>query len=131
MSALLTSTQVTAVDQFPHRLVVNDVPFEMPIHPEPPCSKRPVMSASPLPLKSSLPSPLKSPPSVSTQVTAELQVAHRVVLNEESVDRAVHHWPPCSQRPVMSALPSPLKSPTFTSTQVTAGLQFPHRVLVK
>src|SRR6266851_3067306 len=79
---------------------------------------------------SALPSPLKSATWTSTQVAAGFQVAHRVLLNVEPVDWAIHHCPPCKKRPTMSALPSPLKSPILTSTQVTAGFHVVHRLVV-
>jgi len=47
-----TSTQVTAVDQVDHKLMLNVEPLEMPVHHPPVCSARPVMSALPSPLKS-------------------------------------------------------------------------------
>src|SRR5437016_12938160 len=78
---------------------------------------------------SSIPSPLKSPTLTSIQVAAVLQVADRVLLKEDPLERAVHHWPPWSHRPVRSDLPSPLKSPTFTSTQVAAVLQVAQRLV--
>ena len=48
-----TPVQVTAVDHVVHRLVVNAVPLDRPVHHWPVSSARPVMS--------DLPSPLKSP----------------------------------------------------------------------
>src|SRR5260370_661326 len=78
---------------------------------------------------SDCPSQLKSQPCTSTQVTAELKVAHKVVVKLDPVDSPVHHWPFCKTRPVMSDRPSPLKSPTWTSTQMTVGLQVAHKVV--
>src|SRR5216684_1984828 len=122
-SPMRTSTQVTAVDQVAHKLVLRAVePFDKLAHHWPLCRTRPIMSA--------LPSPFRSPMRTSTQVTAGDQVAHKLVLNAvEPLDRLAHHWPLCRTRPMMSALPSPSKSPTWTSTQVTAGLQRPHRLV--
>src|SRR5262249_9229745 len=91
-----------------------------------------------LPVRSDMPSPLKSPTWTSTQVTAVLQVAHRVVLNDEPLDRPTHQVPWLLTRPAMSiigsrerGLTAPLKSPTTTSTQVTSGDQVSHWLLVK
>src|SRR5206468_7850882 len=85
---------------------------DSPVHHWPFCKIRPVMSDRP--------SPLKSPTCTSTQMTAGLQVAHKVVFSDDPVDRLTHHCPLCNTRPAMSSLPSPLKSPTLMSTQVAA-----------
>src|SRR5437660_6634713 len=117
-SPTCTSTQVAPVLQVVQREVLKAVlPLDRPVHHDPPCNQRPVMSA--------LPSPLKSPTLTSTQVTSTqeapvLQVSQRELVKPEPLDRATHHWPPSAYWPTMSALPSPLKSPTCTSTQVAA-----------
>src|SRR2546428_725227 len=89
----------------------------------PASSHRPAMSA--------LPSPLKSPTCTSAQVTFAFQVAHKLLVNEEPVETATHHWPVSFQRPTRSVKPLPVKSPTFTSTQVTLGFQVTQRVVAK
>src|SRR6184192_1267583 len=105
-SPIWISTQVAPVLQAAQKEVLNREPADRPAYHWPFCKARPTMSA--------LPSPLKSPTCTSTQVAPVLQVAHGAgdVTKLVPFDRAVHHWPPCSQRPVMSVLPSPLKSPT-------------------
>src|SRR5207244_236890 len=110
-------------------LVVKLEPVLRPVHQEPPCSQRPVMS--------SLPSPLKSPTRTSTQVTFGFQLAQKVVLKEVPVDMPVHQEPPSSHRAVMSmmrrpvlGLTAPLKSPTRTSTQVTFGFHCAQAVVL-
>src|SRR5216683_2583875 len=95
-SASCTSTQFTVEAQVVHKEVLKAVlPLERPVHIWPDSCTRPVMS--------SLPSPLKSPTCTSTQVTAGFQVIHRLVLNDEPVERATHHWPVCEYRAAMSA----------------------------
>src|SRR5947207_1620406 len=89
-SSDLTSTQVAAVDQVPHRLVVNDEPVEMPVHHEPPCSQRPVTS--------SLPSPLKLPTLTSTQVILEEHTAEIQALKDVVLQMALDKAPPSSHR---------------------------------
>src|SRR5438132_7290868 len=86
-SPTVTSTQVAAVLHWAHIRVVKEVPVEIPVHHEPPCKYRPVMSSMPL--------PLKSPTLTSTQVAAVLHAAHMEVEKEEPVLKAVHHEPPC------------------------------------
>src|SRR5437870_5738760 len=124
-SPTCTSTQVAPVLQVVQREVLKAVlPLDRPVHHDPPCKYRPVMSA--------LPSPLKSPTLTSTPVAPVLQVVQSLLFKPPlPVDIPVHHGPPCKYRPVMSALPSPLKSPTLTSTQVAAVLHVAHRLLVK
>src|SRR2546427_775980 len=122
--ATSTSSQVAPVLQVVEREVLKDVlPLDRPVHHDPPCKYRPVMSA--------LPSPLKSPTLTSTQVAAVLHVAHRLLVKVLPVDCPIHHCPLSRARPTMSIFPSPLKSPTLTSTQVTAVLHVSHKLLVK
>src|SRR6266851_9588157 len=83
-SASCTSTQFTVEAQVVHKEVLKAVlPLERPVHIWPDSCTRPVMS--------SLPSPLKSPTCTSTQVTVGDQVAHKLVVNPESVDILAHH----------------------------------------
>src|SRR5207247_32421 len=86
-SPTCTSTQVAPVLQVAQREVLKAVlPLDRPVHHDPPCKYRPVMSA--------LPSPLKSPTLTSTQVAAVLQVAHRLLVKVLPVDCAINHRPP-------------------------------------
>src|SRR5215831_7835677 len=64
-SPTFTSTQVIAVDQVDHKLLVNEEPVEVPTHHWPLSRTRPIMSA--------LPSPVKSPTRTSVQVTEGFQ----------------------------------------------------------
>src|SRR5262245_4114081 len=83
-----TSTQVTAVDQVVHNVVVKEVPLDRPTNHWPPCSQRAVISDRP--------SPLKSPTWASTQVTPGFQVAHNEVVKPLTpLLSPTHHWPPC------------------------------------
>src|SRR5262249_18400778 len=78
------STQATAVDHTPHRLVVNPDAFDRPTYHWPFCKARAIMS--------DLPSPLKSPTCTSTQLAPVLQVSQRVVVKLlDPLDKATYH----------------------------------------
>src|SRR5438093_11884906 len=85
-SPTCTSTQVAPVLQVVQREVLKAVlPLDRPVHHDPPCKYRPVMSA--------LPSPLKSPTLTSTQVAAVLHVAPSLLVKLQPVAGAIHHCP--------------------------------------
>src|SRR5260370_39299700 len=60
-----------------------------------------------------------------------LHEPHRVVANEEPVDRATHQLPLARSRAAMSVRPSPLKSPLMMLTQIMLGSKAPQSELLK
>src|SRR5262249_28925467 len=84
-SPTCTSTQVTLVDQAPHRLLAKRVPVDTPTSHWPVAALRPTISA--------LPPPVKSPTWPSTQSMVGSHWPQSAVERPAAVEMLTHHCP--------------------------------------